>query len=162
MGVPYGPGVIGEPSVLRMSSGPQVGPFASVGGGQEMGDVVLAFREHDVRAVMGDDAHVFGPGPVENGVFGIAGPMNAVARGGQPQRHGRRAVAGVAGVPETVGSVVADQDVAPLADLAVPGIASGAGEDRVFRDRCPTGQRPGARGLFLDDRPRKIARRAVP
>ncbi len=62
---------------------------------------------------------------------------------------------GVAGVPETIGSIVADQDVAALADLAVPGVASRAGEDRVLRDRRPAGQWPGGRGL-LEDRPGEI------
>ena len=120
-----------------------------------MGDVVFSLGDHDVDAVLGDDAHVLDPRAGENRVFGVAGPVNAVARGGQPQRHGRRPVARVAGVPETVGSIVADQDVASLADLAVPGIAPGAGEDRVFVDRSPGGQRPGGRGL-LRDRPGEI------
>ena len=111
-----------------------------------MGDVVFSLGDHDVGAVVVDDAHVFDPRAGENRVFGVAGPVNAVARGGQAQRHGRRAVAGVAGVPETVGSIVADQDVASFADLAVPGVAPGAGEDRVFRDRSPGGQRPGGTG----------------
>ena len=120
-----------------------------------MGDVVLSLGEHDEGAVVGNDAHVFDPRSGEDGVFGVASPMNAVARGGQPQRHGRRAVDGIAGVPETIGSIVADQDVAALADLAVPGVAPGAGEDRVLRDRRPGGQWPGGRGL-LRDRPREI------
>ena len=113
-----------------------------------MGDVVLSLGEHDVSAVVVDDAHVFDPRAGEDRVFGIAGPVNAVARGGQAQRHGRRAVAGVAGVPETIGSIVADQDIASLADLAVPGVAAGAGEDRVLGDRRPGGQAARRAGLL--------------
>ena len=119
-----------------------------------MGDVVLALGEHDVGAVLADDAHIFDPRAGEDRVVGVAGPVDAVARGGMPERHGRRAVAGIAGVPEVIGSVVADQDVAALADLAVPGVAAGAGEDRVLRDRRPGDQWPGGRGL-LADRPRE-------
>ena len=85
--------------------------------------------------------------PAEDRVVRVAGPVNAVARGGVSQRHGRRAVAGVAGVPEMIGSVVADQDVAALADLAVPGVAA----------RCR--RRPGSPGSASR---RPTARRAGP
>ncbi len=94
-----------------------------------MGDVVLSFGEHDVGAVVANDAHILDPRTREDRVFRVAGPVNAVGRGGVSQRHRRRSVAGIAGVPEMKGSVVADQDVAALADLAVPGVAAGAGED---------------------------------
>ncbi len=115
-----------------------------------MGDVVFPLGEHEVGAVVANDAHVFDPGAGEDRVVGVAGPVNAVARSGMAQRHGRRPVAGVAGVPEMIGSIVVDQDVASFADFAVPGVAPGAGEDRVFRDRRPGGQRPGRRSLLCD------------
>ena len=124
-----------------------------------MGDVVLPLGEHDVRAVVADDAHVLDPGTGENRVSGVAGPVNAVARSGMAQRHGRRAVAGIAGVPEMISSIVADQDIAALADFAIPGVAAGAGEDRVFRDRGPGDQRPGGRGLLRAGRAAARSRR---
>ena len=45
-----------------------------------MGDVVFPLGKHDVGAVLGDNAQIFDPRAGENGVFRVAGPMNAVAR----------------------------------------------------------------------------------
>ena len=59
------------------------------------------------------------------------------------ERHRGRAVAGVSRVPEIIVSIVAEQDVASLADLAVPGVASGAGEDGVLGDGFPADEGPG-------------------
>ena len=51
------------------------------------------------------------------------------------QGHCVRSVAIVPGVPEVEDPVVPHQDIATLANLAVPGLRSGSGKDRIVRDR---------------------------
>src|SRR5579863_3817149 len=102
-----------------------------------MGDVVLALGEHRVGAIVLDDTHVLDPRAGEDWVGRVARPVDAVARCGVAERHRRRSVGGVAGVPEMVDRVISDQDVAAFADLAVPGVSPGTGEDRVARYRRP-------------------------
>ncbi len=64
------------------------------------------------------------------------------------KRHRRRAVAIVTRVPQVIVAIVAWQDIASLADLSVPRVAPGAGEDRVFSNWLPAGETPGRRGLL--------------
>ena len=130
---------IGLPDIQR----PALGPFEPVGGGQEMRDVVPPLGKHRIRAIVLDHTHVLDPGAGEDRVGRVAVPADAVARGGVSQGHGGWSVVGIAGVPQVVSAVVADEDIAAFADLAVPGVAAGAGEHRVLGDRRPGDQRPG-------------------
>ena len=59
----------------------------------------------------------------------------SIARRRMAQGHCVRSVAIVPGVPEVEDPVVSHQDIATLANLAVPGLRSGSGKDRIVRDR---------------------------
>ena len=58
---------------------PVINPRAAVGRFQEVGDVVFAFGEHEVSAVLAHDAHILHPGSGEYGVLWVTRPVDAVA-----------------------------------------------------------------------------------
>ena len=76
-----------------MSSDPwsvHLRPSAEV---REMGDVVFSLGEHEVACRRGERRTYPRPTmPEKIGLLGIAGPVNAIARGGMAQRHRRRPV----------------------------------------------------------------------
>jgi hypothetical protein len=78
--------------------------------------------------------------------------VDAVGREGQAEEPGRRAVLVVTRVPEAVGSVL-EQDSAPLADLAVPGVVAGSLKDRIPGARLPIDEGPG--GVIGDNGSRR-------
>ncbi len=117
-----------------------------------MRDVVRPLREHLVDALVLQDEDVFGPQAVEDGVAGVPRPTDAVRRCGGAERLHLALRRVVAGVPEPPG-VPFPEDEPALADLAVPGVLSGAGEERValaghpvdefLRERVRSSLRPG-------------------
>src|SRR5262245_13380757 len=94
-------------------------PVDAVVGREPMGAVVAALGEHVILALVLDDHHVLDPLVLEKRVVRMAGPVDAVL-GGRIAQHARAILAAVvAGVPELVEAVPA-QDPAALAALRVP------------------------------------------
>src|SRR5262249_44473382 len=93
-------------------------------------------------AVAVEDEDVLGPRPGEDRVGRVARPAQAVGRGGVAEELGRREVVVVAGVPQVVRPALAE-DIAALADLAVPRAVAGPLEDRVAGQGRPCHEPPG-------------------
>src|SRR5262249_59648016 len=83
-------------------------PRYPVGGGEELGPVVLPLGEHEVPAAVLDHHHVLDPVVADERVPGVAGPGHPVGGGREPEHPPPLWRPIVARVPELVTAVLAD------------------------------------------------------
>ena len=127
-----------------------IGPVHTVSRTQPVRDIVLTLGKHLIGTVLLGDAHILDPRVDEDRAVRVASPVRSIARRRMAQGHCVWSVAIVPGVPEVEDPVVSHQDRATLANLAVPGVRSGSGKDRIVRDRFPIHQ--AERGLLRPGR----------
>jgi hypothetical protein len=104
-------------------------------------DVVRALREHLIDAFVLQDEDVLGPETVVDGVAGVPRPVDAVRRRRVAERFPVAARRVVSCEPEPPGLTLAEDEPA-LADLAVPGVETRAGEERVALVGHPVDELP--------------------